>query len=392
MSAIAIVGGGPAGLAAAALLAKAGLAPVLHAGPSRDDDPRTVALMRPAIRLLAHLDLWPGALQAVSAPLRRLRLVDETGATLAAPDITFAAEELGEPEFGWNIPLRILTGSLREAAARHGCEIVEASVAHVSSAKDHVVLTSNGATRAFRVALAADGRQSSLREAAGIAANRWSYDQSAIATSFGHTGPHHETSTEYHTPEGPFTTVPLPGRRSSLVWMLKPKRAEAMMALPDDAFAAEIQLMCHGDLGRVGDIGRRRSFAMSGLTARAFAQARIMLLGEAAHTLPPIGAQGLNISLRDAALAAELIEHAIHDNRDPGGSAVLSDYDTARRADILPRQFAVDLMNRSLLISALPLDAARALALHVVDRVAPLRRAVMRQGVAPNSGLPLIMR
>jgi 2-octaprenyl-6-methoxyphenol hydroxylase len=255
-----------------------------------------------------------------------------------------------------------------------------------------VALTSTCGTRTFRAVLAADGRQSRLREAVGIAANSWSYDQAAIATSFAHSAPHHDTSVEYLMSEGPFTTVPLPGDRSSLVWMLKPAHADAMMALPDGDLAAELQVRSHGDLGRVSDIGPRRRFAMSGLAARDHARNRVFLLGEAAHALPPIGAQGLNMSLRDAAIACELIAHAIHDGRDPGDPGVLRDYGAQRRADVLPRQFAVDLMNRSLLAGLLPMDAARSLALHALDSFGPLRRAVMRRGLAPISGLPTSMR
>jgi 2-octaprenyl-6-methoxyphenol hydroxylase len=348
--------------------------------------------MRPAIRLLERLEVWPGVLQAQAAPLRRLRLVDDTGAILEAPELAFAADELGESEFGWNIPLSQLIAALRECAARGGIEPIAEDVDRATVSAGHVALTAASGTREFRAVLAADGRQSRLREAAGVAADGWNYDQTAIAASFAHSAPHRDTSVEYHTAEGPFTTVPLPGRRSSLVWMLKPRHAEAMMSLSDNDLAAEIQVRSHGDLGRVGDVGARRAFAMSGLAARDYARNRMFLVGEAAHALPPIGAQGLNMSLRDAATACELVEHAIADGRDPGDAAILGEYDAARRTDVLPRQFAVDLMNRSLLAGLLPFDTARSLALRLVGSFGPLRRAVMRQGLAPASALPLVMR
>ena len=145
-----------------------------------------------------------------------------------------------------------------------------------------------------------------MRNAAGIAADTWSYDQTAIATSFAHSMGHDNVSTEYHKSAGPFTTVPLPEKRSSLVWMERPARAEALMAMSDGELAAEIQIDTHGELGHI-ELGPRKSFPMKGLTARRFAKDRVILIGEAAHVVPPIGAQGLNMSLRDAALATDLI-------------------------------------------------------------------------------------
>ena len=223
---------------------------------------------------------------------------------------------------------------------------------------------------------------------AGIRTNSWSYDQSALATSFAHSGPHDGISTEYHKAAGPFTTVPLPRNRASLVWLERPARAAELMALPDADLAREIQLACHGELGLVSDIGPRKLFPMQGLVARDFARNRTLLIGEAAHVVPPIGAQGLNMSLRDAAQAAELI--AEHD--DPGHPDVLHEYDTLRRRDVQPRQQAIDLTNRSLLSGFFPLEAGRAAGIALLSRFAPLRRYVMQQGLAPVSGLPRIMR
>jgi 2-octaprenyl-6-methoxyphenol hydroxylase len=346
--------------------------------------------MRPAVRLLENLDIWPGTLAALAAPLRRLRLIDDSGSALPAPDLDFASEEIGESEFGWNIPLTRLIAALRDASG--GAEFIAGTVERASVLPDGMALSAAEGTRTFQAVLAADGRGSRLRQAAGITATAWDYDQTAIATGFSHSAPHRDTSIERHTPEGPFTTVPLPGNRSSLVWMLKPARAAAMMELSNEDFATEIQIMSRGELGRVSDIGPRKSFAMRGETARVFARGRVFLVGEAAHALPPIGAQGLNLSLRDAATAAELIEAAIAERRDPGGPEIMRDYDAARRADILPRQAAVDLMNRSLLAGLLSIDAARSLALRTIENFGPLRRAVMRRGLAPASGLPHAMR
>ena len=385
-----VAGAGPAGLAAACLLAVDGRRVALVAREHGDaTDPRTVALMRPSIQLLSYLGLWPGQLIDRTAPLRKLRLVDDTGSLFKAPDITFDPAEIGEDAFGWNFPLELLIPTLFALARKLGVQLTGADAASAQTASDSVcVVTSTGQRLTARVALAADGRNSVLREAAGIRTNRWSYDQSALVTSFDHSGPHDGISTEHHKTAGPFTTVPMPGNRSALVWMERPERARALMALPDQQLAAEIQIGTHGELGRVSNLGPRRLFPMQGLVARDFARNRIMLIGEAAHVVPPIGAQGLNMSLRDAAQAADLMEG----EDDPGNSSVLADYDALRRRDVQPRQQAIDRMNRSLLSGFMMLETGRAAALSLFAQFGPLRRNVMQYGLAPSRSLPRVMR
>ena len=377
-----VVGGGPAGLAACCLLAKAGIGCAIIAGREQaKDDPRTVALMMPTLGILSGLELWPGALIDISAPLRKLRLVDDTGSLVTAPEAIFEARELDLDAFGWNIPLTALIAALRNKAAQLGAEIVSENATRAAAQSGHVEIEAAGRTYRATVAIAADGRSSLLREAAHIPVRNWSYDQAAIATSFAHSAPHGGVSTEYHRPGGPFTTVPLPGNRSSLVWMDRPAAIARFMTLADRDIAAEIQLATHGELGRIGEVGPRRSFPMAGLIARSFARDRIMLVGETAHVVPPIGAQGLNMSLRDGAGAAALIAEAKADSRDPGAPDALALYDRQRRADVEPRQSIIDMMNRSLLLGMLPLDAGRAASLAILKSFAPLRQFVMRRGL-----------
>ncbi|MCB1378017.1 MAG: FAD-dependent monooxygenase [Alphaproteobacteria bacterium] len=384
-----VVGGGPAGLTAACLVAQEGLRTALVSAESDVRDPRTVALMRPSIRLLEHLGLWPGDLQEQTTALRRLRLVDDTGSRIVAPTITFDPAEIGEDVFGWNFPLSILLPALRQRAWAAGVQFIASDVVAATTTSESVVVTTAaGDLLEAPVVLASDGRNSPLRDAAGIKTNTWSYDQVAIATSFAHSGPHDGISTEYHKPAGPFTTVPLPGNQSSLVWMERPARAAAIMVLSDDALAREIQLQSHGDLGLVSAIGPRRAFPMQGLIAREFARHRIILIGESAHVVPPIGAQGLNMSLRDAAQAAELVSGA----EDPGSPDILRRYDLLRRRDIQPRQQAIDLMNRSLLSGHLALEGGRALSLSLIASFSPLRRFIVARGLSPVTGVPRIMR
>ena len=383
-----VAGAGPAGLAAAALLAKEGVATALVA-PAPAEDPRTVALMQPSIQLLRYLDIWPGSLGALTAPLRKLRIIDDTGSLLVAPNLEFESEELNLEAFGWNIPLGLLLPVLRQRAQDLGVTFIEATAtgARLNGDAIHVTL-SNTTEISASLCLAADGANSAMRKAAGIATDTWSYDQTAIATSFAHSMGHDNVSTEYHKSAGPFTTVPLTENRSSLVWMERPARAEALMAMSEGELAAEIQIETHGELGLISNLGPRKSFPMKGLTARQFAKDRVILIGEAAHVVPPIGAQGLNMSLRDAALAADLILAS----KDAGSDSLMAEYNALRRAEVLPRQQLIDLMNKSLLLGLLPLEGARALSLSALHYLGPLKRFIMERGLQSKRNLPYAMR
>ena len=380
---VVIAGAGPAGLLAACLAASRGFATVIATGPeSTRADPRTVALMMSSLDVLEAAGVWPGTLRGNAAPLRKLRLVDDTGALFSAPELVFSAREAGLDAFGWNIPLSMLKPALEERAQALGVRFHRASVSACAAKGDGIVLSlDDGSALASRLVLAADGRNSPVRRAVGIGTVTWSYDQAAIAVSFAHSHPHQGVSSEYHKDAGPFTTVPLPGNRSSLVWMERPMRVEALMQLDDRAFAAEIQALSHGELGLVSDISRRQSFPMSGARAENFARHRVMLVGEAAHIVPPIGAQGLNMSFRDAQDAIELMTAARDRSEDFGSEWVLADYDARRQRDVRPRQAVIDLMNRSLLSGYLSLDAGRAAGLAALASFGPLRRFAMSVGL-----------
>jgi 2-octaprenyl-6-methoxyphenol hydroxylase len=391
---IVVVGAGPSGLAAACLVAEAGLAVTLLAGTAKapEDDPRTIALMQPSIRLLSHLGLWPGELMAQSAPLWRLKLVDDSAGLVSSGPVVFDAREIGPEPFGWNIPIGALTAALEQRA--RGLKVtfvVDDAVRLQTSGAAALLRTASGLALSARVVLAADGRASLIRAAAKIATVEWSYDQVALASSFDHSAPHLDTSVEYHKPAGPLTTVPMPGQRSSLVWLERPERARALASMSDEDFARTLQAELHGDLGVVSNVGVRKLFPMRGLTAVAFARNRVMLLGEAAHVLPPIGAQGLNMSLRDAATAAELIATAAKFGDDPGAPDLLERYDRMRRRDVVPRQGMVDAVNRSLLSGSILPHGARVLGLMLASNIGPLRRRIMHQGLGPAE-LPRVMR
>jgi 2-octaprenyl-6-methoxyphenol hydroxylase len=176
------------------------------------------------------------------------------------------------------------------------------------------------------------------------------------------------------------------------VLVADPAEAKRIAALAEAELAAEIERRSHSILGRLEPEPGRGTFPLAIETARRFAVARVALIGEAAHLLPPIGAQGLNLGLRDAAAIGELVVVARRDGGNVGGADLADRYDRSRRTDVTGRALAVDLLNRSLLSDFLPMQGARGLGLFLMERIGPLRRAVMREGVAPAAAQPRLMR
>jgi 2-octaprenyl-6-methoxyphenol hydroxylase len=387
-----IVGGGPAGLTAAITLAAGGAETVLVGLRPARPDHRTTALLAGSVTALTTLGVWDTC-APYAAPLRTMRIVDDTGRLWRAPEVKFEAHEIGLEEFGWNIENRHLIAAL-DAHARTlpNLRIIDTQVSAAEIGMDAIAVRLNGETLQAPLVIGADGRRSLCRDAAGIEVTTRDYPQVALAVSFAHTRPHNDTSTEFHTASGPFTVVPLPGLRSSLVWVLDPARADEIATFDDDALSLEIERCAHSILGKVKVEPGRGLFPLTMTTAERFAANRIALVGEAAHVMPPIGAQGLNLGLRDAATIGELALNAIRAGDDPGSDLVTNGYDRLRRVDINSRMLAIDMLNRTLLSDFLPAQSLRGLGLYLVDRIGPLRRAVMREGISPSSSQPRLMR
>jgi len=387
---VAVIGGGPAGLVAAIALATAGVDTLLIAPPAEPDH-RTTALLAGSVTALETLGVWPACVPH-AAPLRKIRLVDATQRLIRAPEVLFAAAEIGLDAFGSNIENRHLVAALETRAVElRLARIAAAAVSLAPDAAGVSIKHAEGETR-VRLVIGADGRRSLCRAAAGIETTQRAYPQTALTLNLAHARPHDDTSTEFHTESGPFTLVPLPGRRSSLVCVLDPESAAGLVAMSDAELSGEIERRAHSLLGAMSVEPGRGIFPLTIETADAFARERIALVGEAAHVVPPIGAQGLNLGLRDGATIAELIAEARRQHIDVGAPEVLARYDTQRRADVTSRSIAVDLLNRSLLTDFLPAQGARGLSLFLVDRIGPLRRALMREGVAPAAAQPRLMR
>ena len=253
---VAIVGGGPAGLTAAIALAEAGIETALIARRPAADH-RTTALLSGSVTALETLGVWAGC-AAQAAPLRVMRIVDATARLVRAPEVRFAASEIGLDAFGHNIENRHLLAAL-DARAR-ALAVAHADRGRRPRGRDERRRrdrhSRSGGSVAARLVIGADGRRSLCRTAAGIESDSHAYPQTALTFNLAHARPHQDISTEFHTESGPFTLVPLPGERSSLVWVVEPAEAERIAALDDAALErgdrAALAFDPRQDRGRAG--------------------------------------------------------------------------------------------------------------------------------------------
>jgi 2-octaprenyl-6-methoxyphenol hydroxylase len=380
-----VIGGGPAGLTAAIALADTGARTALLARRAPYADNRTTALLGASTDLLERLDVWRRCLDQAAA-LQTMRLVDDTGRLIRAPEVRFSSQEIGLDQFGFNIDNRTLMTALEARAAEiSGLTRYDDEAATIDPQDARVsIRTSGGRLLSARLVVGADGRQSLSREAAGIDVRRRDLHQSALTFNIGHSRSHKNISTEFHTPQGPCVFVPLPGNRCSVVWVSAAREAQRLMALDDSDLSDAAEKQSHSILGRITVEPGRNLFPLTIESPKAFASHRVALVGESAHVLPPIGAQGLNMGLRDAADIAEIVGKAMSTGEDPGAPQVLARYQAARRSDVASRMIAIDIANRSLLSDFLPMQSLRAAGLHLIGAFGPLRRLAMREGLAPS--------
>ncbi|MET0526910.1 MAG: UbiH/UbiF family hydroxylase [Microvirga sp.] len=390
---IAVVGAGAAGLSAALAFARDGYKTVLIGGLDARRDGRTVALLNGSVRFLEALGVWP-SLVPEAAPLETMHIIDDTGSLFRPPPASFSAGEIGLDAFGWNIENATLVEKMAEAAQSYENLALQPQFATAFQAgPDHASITlADGSEIQASLVVAADGRNSKLRQIAGIETQTWSYPQSAVTTILAHDRDHRETSTEFHTRHGPFTLVPLPGKRSSLVWVTSQKQADRLSKLDDAPLATEIERQAHSHLGAMRIDGPRGLVPMSGLSVSRYGVPRLALVGEAAHVFPPIGAQGLNLGFRDVASLRDAVLDAFEEGQEPGSAKTLQFYQRSRDLDVRLRTAAVDGLNRTLLTGMIPADFLRGAGLLALSHIGALRRIVMREGVLPRVGAPRLMQ
>jgi 2-octaprenyl-6-methoxyphenol hydroxylase len=380
-----VAGTGPVGMIAALAFAQAGFRTVIAGPKASTTDGRTTAIMHPGLDYLESLSLG-SFLETHGEPLRTMRIVDATRRLVRSPTVTFHASELDLSAFGRNLTNAEFNVTL-EAAISETPQIhrVEGFVESWHPSATHVEATMvNGTEISAPLVVAADGRGSPARHAAGIEVETRPTGQSAIVLSFSHTRPHDGVSTEFHTESGPFTQVPLAGNRSSLVWVVRSDDAQSIQALDASELAIRIERQMQSMLGRVTVETQPQTYPLSTSRPQLYALNRIALVGEAAHVFPPIGAQGLNLGIRDV---ESLIKVAVNHRADIGSADALAAYDAQRRPDITLRSGAVDLLNRSLLSDLLPAQFARSAVFEALRTVSPLRNFFMQEGMRPGNGL-----
>lgn len=375
-----VVGGGAAGLATAIGLAQRGLATEVIGVPEEiRDDGRSAALFQTSLDFLGTLQL-EDALKAQGWPLAAIKLIDITGALVRAPTTTFKAAEIGQPVFGWNIPNAKIIAVMREAARNTpNLALSSAFVEGFRETGDHLLITlSDGSQRRARVLIGADGQKSRVREAAGITHRVKPYPQSAITCRLKHTKDHEDISLEFHTREGPFTFVPVGEMQSALVWIMRPERIAEKLEKPREALAEEITRRSAAALGTVTIDGPIAAVPLQKLVADKLFEGRVALVGEAAHAFPPIGAQGLNLGLKDV----EALVKRLGEAKTAGTPLedALPVYAKDRKIDVEMRSAGVDMLNSALIADLLPFDIARAVGLTALKDIGPLRRLAMKVG------------
>lgn len=382
---IAVVGGGLAGAIAAIAFARQNFSVVFIAPEDGRADSRTTALMADSIQFLDDLGLWE-KIEPHAAALKTMQIIDGTNRLLRAPTVAFRAMEIDIDAFGYNILNAPFLEALQERIAEQAnVAVLRTTVDDLKTADGRTTLTlADGEEIAAQLVIGADGRASKVRQSAGIDVGTTRYPQTALVLNFSHDVPHGDISTEFHTETGPFTIVPLSGNRSSLVWVVKPEQAHDFVDMTDAALNRRIEDRMGSMLGKVRIDTRPQAWALSAQTARAFGKDAIALIGEAAHVFPPIGAQGLNLSLRDIQSAVDL---AVKARAAQKPLAIGDAYDRARRTDVLSRTAGIDLLNRSLLSGFVPVQLLRAAGLQLLASVPPLRHLLMQEGVAPGRSL-----
>ena len=378
---IAVVGGGPAGLAAALLLGKhTNFSIALLAPQSRPVDRRSTALWSHSVEVLESAGVWE-FLRLSAYPLKSMRIVDATNRLFRAPQADFHSAEIDLEAFGYNVSNKNLNASLlSQVKELKTITRIDGVAESVTFEADQTVISTDGkdncASIAAKFIIGADGRNSIVRKSANIGTREWSYPQSALVFDFEHKFPTNFTSTEFHTEAGPVAIVPHSANIAGLVWVDTPEQVKKVMAFNNSKVAELAEKKMHSYLGAIKLVSPKQSFPLSGMEAIRFGKGNCALVGEAGHQIPPIGAQGFNLGLRDVETICKIL------NNTGDVSSAGDVYHLQRLNDVQKRTIGIDLLNRSLLSDFLPVQLLRSVGVHAINRLDPLRKQVMHSGIS----------
>jgi 2-octaprenyl-6-methoxyphenol hydroxylase len=393
---LAIIGGGPTGLALAAALGGAGFSVlVVERQPlarltAPGFDGRVTAIARGSQLLLDAIGVWP-ALAPLAEPILDI-VVGETGSPAT---VHYDHRDVGREPLGWIAENR----HIREALLARLAELSEVELAAPASVarleRDgpaaKVELADGRLFRAPLVAVA-EGKESPTRTLAGIGAQRWQYGQTGIVCTLRHERPHLGCAVERFFPDGPLARLPMQGRRVSIVWALADSLANAVVRLDDREFLGELAERLGDELGELSLEGPRFHYPLSLVWADRYTAGRLVLVGDAARGIHPIAGQGWNLALRDVAAVAELVVDRLRLGLDPGDATTLERYAAWRRFDSLVLVAVTDGINRLFANDLFPLSLARNAGLALVERLPPAKRFFMRHAMGLIGDLPRLMR
>lgn len=389
---LAVVGGGLNGLTLGIACASAGLKVLVI---DREDpatmmgaqfDGRTSAIAYGSMRVLDGIGVWP-ILAAKAEAIREIRVADNSAPLF----LHYDHREIGDEPMGWIVENRDLRRALHDRA-RQLPNLVLIAPMQVQSGTDGVITLGNGNIVRAELIAAADGKNSPLREAAGIKSVTWSYPQIGIVATVRHAKPHRGVAVEHFLPAGPFAILPMTGNRSSIVWTERATLAPNILKLDDAAFHAELASRFGDFLGDISVEGPRWSYKLSFLHAQTYVAPRLVLVGEAAHVIHPIAGQGLNMGIRDTAALAECLIDGRRLGLDLGDGTVLARYERWRRFDNIALAAVTDGLNRLFSNSVPPLKLARDVGLAAVGQAPPLKHFFMRHAMGTVGDLPRLVR
>jgi 2-octaprenyl-6-methoxyphenol hydroxylase len=400
-AAVCVVGAGPVGGTLACRLAGAGISTIVvdrAALPPMEHpafDGRAYAVAAGSRRLLEAAGLWD-RLPEPACPILDIRVSDgHVGRRASRMFLHFDHRDVGERAgaFGWMVEARSLRLALN--AHMHGLpalRVFAPASADVERREDGASVQIAGGPRVeCQLVVAAEGRNSPLREAARIPITRLPYSQTGIVCAISHAKPHNGTALEHFLPSGPFAQLPMCASRdaeeggaanvSAIVWTERTPIAQRMLKLDDARFAREIARRLGDHLGDVHVVGRRWSYPLSAMHAHRYFDTRLALVGDAAHAIHPIAGQGLNLGFRDAITLSELLIEASHQGDDLGAPSLLRQYQRRRRPDNLLMLAATDALDRLFSTDNPVLRLARDVGIAAVHRAPPLKRLFMRQAM-----------